>query len=124
MGGFGAVGILRVLDGGHGADVLRHLAAEGGGEGLDATADAEDGQLTVIGQTGDQQLGEVALLVDAMEQRRGLLASPEGVDVAATAEDQAIDAVEGVEDDMLVGHRGYHKGYAACRHHGFVVALT
>ena len=93
------------------------MAAKGGGQRLDATADAEDGQLTVVGQSRDEQLGEIALGIDGAEQGGGLLTSPVGVIIAAATENETVDAVEGVEDDVLVGHGGYHKGYASCRHH-------
>ena len=49
-----------------------------------------------------------------MEQRRGLLTCPEGVVVAATAEDEGVDAVEGVEDDMLIGYGRDDDGDATC----------
>ena len=124
MGRLGAIGILGVLDGADGTDILRDFATEGDGEGLDATADAEDGQLTVVGQTGDEQLGQVALFVDAMEQGRGLFTSPEGVDVATAAEDETVDAVEGVDDDVGRVNRGYHEGYTTGGYHRLIVALA
>ena len=65
MRGLRAVGILRMLHSGLVADVLCHLTAKGDGEGLDAAADAQHRYLAVVGQTGDQQLRQIALFVDA-----------------------------------------------------------
>ncbi len=62
--GLGAACVLRVAYGGCGADVLLHSAAERHGKRLYAAADAEHGQLPVEGQTGQEQLGQVALGID------------------------------------------------------------
>ena len=67
MGGLRAVGILRMLNGSHVADILTHPAAKGGGQRLDAATDAQHRYLTVISQTGDEQLRQIALLIDTME---------------------------------------------------------
>ena len=67
MGELAAVGILRVLHVGRDGDVLCHLTAEGCCQHLDAAADAEDGDLTIVSQTGDEQLRKVALLIDASQ---------------------------------------------------------
>ena len=113
-----------MLHGGSGADVLCHLAAEGYGECLDASADAEDRNLTVIGQTRDEQLGQIALTVDAVEQRGRLLACPQRIEVAATAEQETIDAREGVDDDIGIGYRGDDQGHTACGDNAIVIAAT
>ena len=130
MGGLGAIGILRVLDSSFLfplssflRNILRHLAAEGHGEGLDTTTDAQHGYLTVVGETGDEQFGIVTLLVDTMQQGRRFLTSPEGVVVTATTEDQSVDTLEGVDNHMLIGHRRDDDWYATCLHHRLVVAL-
>ena len=104
--------------------ILRHPATKGHGEGLDATADAEDGDLTIIGETGGQQLGIVALLIDAMKKRRRFFACPEGVVVATTAEDETINPLEGVDDHMAVGNRRDDDRYATCLHHRLVVTTA
>ena len=65
VGGLRAVGILRMLHGGLVADVLIDRSAKGDGKGLDAPADAQHRDLTVVGQTGDQQLRQIALFIDA-----------------------------------------------------------
>jgi hypothetical protein len=59
-----------------------------------------------------------------MEQGRGLFTSPEGVDVATAAEDETVDAVEGVDDDVGRVNRGYHEGYATGGYHRLIVALA
>ena len=64
MSGLRAVGILRMFDltsppygvGGE-ADILFHLSPQRHSQGLDASADAEDGKLAVVGQAGDEQFG-------------------------------------------------------------------
>ena len=99
------------------------MTAEGHGQRLDATADAEDRKLTVIGQTRDEQFGEVALGIDSAKQRGGLLTSPVGVVVATATQDEGINARQRVQDDILIGNGGNDQGYTACGHHGFVVAL-
>ena len=132
MGGLGAVGILRMFDishlrshvSTHLREILRHLAPQGHGERLDATADAQHRNLTVIGQTGDQEFCVVALLVDAMQQGRRLLASPEGIEIAATTEDQAVDTLQGVDDDVTVCLGGDDDGHAASRHNGIVITTS
>ena len=108
----------------HLREILRHLASQGHGEGLDATADAQHRNLTVIGQTGDQEFCVVALLVDAMQQGRRLLASPEGIEIAATTEDQAVDTLQGVDDDVTVCLWGDDDGHAASRHNGIIIATS
>ena len=94
--------------------VLRHMTAEGHGQRLDATADAEDRKLTVIGQTRDEQFGEVALGIDSAKQRGGLLTSPVGVVVATATQDEGINARQRVQDGILIGNRGNDQGYTAC----------
>ena len=63
--GFRTIGILRVLHGGRVADILRHLSTQGDGQRLDTSADTQHRDLTVIGQTRDQQFRQIALFVDA-----------------------------------------------------------
>ena len=112
MGGLRAVGVLRVLHSGQ-RKVLADLAAQGDSQCLDAAANAEDGQLTVIGQTGDEQFRQVALLVDGMQSRDRLLTGVERVDVTPSAEDECIQVVERVHEHGLVGHGGDDDGYSA-----------
>lgn len=53
-----SVGILTVLDDVlTGTDVLCHLSSQGNGQCLYASADAQHGYLTVVGQTDSEQLG-------------------------------------------------------------------
>ena len=81
MGGLGAVGVLRMLDGG--ADMLCDAPFERGGKCLYAAAYTEDGHLPVEGQASDEQLGQVALGVDASQLGHGLVALEEWVDVSS-----------------------------------------
>ena len=78
MGGLGATRVLRMLEipppfGRGEGEALRHVATQGHGECLYATADAKYGNLTVIGQLGDEQFRQVALAIDASKTRLGLL---------------------------------------------------
>ena len=70
-----AGGILRMLDGGR-RDVLRHMTVEGHGQRLNATTDAQHGNLPVIGQPGDEQFGQITLAIDMTKSGRRLLATP------------------------------------------------
>ena len=130
MGGLVAISILRVLDEGlslfnlQQGEILGDLAAQGCGQHLDASADAEDGDLTVEGQTGDEQFGEVALTVDAVEQGRGFFACPEGIDIAATTEQESVDAAQAVDDDIGIGDGGDDEGHTACGDNAVVIAAT
>ena len=65
MGGFGAAGILGVLDLGNIRDVLVHLSAQGNRQSLYAPTYAQYGNLAVVGQPRDQQFRQVALSIDA-----------------------------------------------------------
>ena len=124
VGGLGAVGILRMLDGGLGGDILRDLATKGDSERLNAATDAKHGQLTVVGQTRDQQLWEIALGVDTTQLGRGFFACPEGIDITTTTEDEGIDTRKCLDDDISIGHRGNDKGNAASTDHRLIVALA
>ena len=86
------------------ADVLVHAAAQRHGQHLHAAADAEDGNVAVVGQPHQKEFGIVALGRDGMELGDGVLAGKEGVDVAAAREHEAVDAVEqGGEQHAVIG---------------------
>ena len=104
-------------------NILRHLAAEGYCERLDAAADAEDGQLAVEGQTGDEQFGQVAFGIDAVKKGRRFLATVERIDVGTAAEQQSVDMVECGHQRATVGKRRNHQRCAACGLHLFVIPL-
>ena len=53
-----------------------HLAAKGSDKRLYAAADAEDGNLAVVGQLRDEQLWQVALSIDMVELWQRFLARP------------------------------------------------
>ena len=105
-------------------DVLRHLATQGHGQCLHATADAEDGYLTVEGQLGDEQFGQVARGIDAMQLGRRLVAAPQRVVVGATAEQQAVQAVERIDEHILVVDRRNDDRGSPGGHHTLVVAVA
>ena len=66
MGELAAARILRMLDGG-GADVLCHMTVEGHHDSLYSPADAQDRNLTVIRQSGDEHFRQVAFGIDAVQ---------------------------------------------------------
>ncbi len=105
-------------------EVLCHLAAESHRQRLYAPADAEHRYLSVIGEASDEQFGEVAFRIDAVEQWRGLLASPQWVIVAPSGEQKTIDTVESIYYDVAIGNRRDYYRYSPCRHHLFVVAVA
>ena len=94
------------------------------GECLDATADAEDGQLTIVCQLGDEEFGEVALGIDGAQLRPGLFARIVRVVVGTPAEDQCVEALQGVDDDLRIAQWRNDDGDAASTHDRLVVALS
>ena len=99
------------------------MAAQHHGQRLDATTDAEDGQLPIVGQLGDEQLGKVALLVDGAQQRTGLFASIVRVVVGTTAEDESVEVFQGVDDDAGIAQGRNDDRYTTSAHDRLVVAL-
>ena len=98
-------------------DVLTDMATQHHGQRLDATTDAENGQLTIVGQLGDEQLGQVALLIDGSQQWTGLFASIVRVVVGTTAEDEAVEVFQGVDDDTGIAQGRNDDGYATSAQH-------
>lgn len=95
VGGLAFVGILAVLQSAFlRPHVLQHGATHGYGEHLQASAYAHDGHATVVGQAGDEQLGQVACGVDVAQCGCGFFVGPQGVEVGTACEQQGIDAVE------------------------------
>ncbi len=123
MGRLAAVGVLAVLDGGFRLDVLLHSTAKSHGQRLYSTADTEHGYLPVVGQTGDQQFGKVALAVDGVQLWRGFLAAIEGVEVASAAQEQSVYAAESIDYRIGIGQRGYDDRHTSGLEHGLIVGL-
>ena len=71
--------------------VLRDASACRQGEHLHTTADAEDGDAATECLAEECELVAVALGTDASKFGDGLLATKEGVDVAAAGEQQAVE---------------------------------
>ena len=105
-------------------NILRHLSAQGQGQRLDTTTDAEDRYLAVVSQLRHEQFGIVTLSVDAMKQGGGFFTGPQGVEVAAAAEDEAVDTAQRVDDHMTVCLRGDDDGHTACLYHRVVIATA
>jgi hypothetical protein len=103
--------------------VLPEGAVEGGGEQLDAAADAEDGQLVVKGEADEEQLGEVTASVDATEGGDGFLAEVEGVEVCTAREEEAVYAVEHGDEGIWVCGGREDDGCAASTEDALEVAL-
>ena len=89
-------------------------SAEGGGHHLDAAADAEEGNLAVVGEACQEEFEGVAFGVDAAEGGSGVLVPEEGVEVCAARKEESVDAVEQVEEGGVgLAARGHHDGHAA-----------
>jgi hypothetical protein len=80
--------------------------------------------LSVVGKASDEEFGEVAFRIDAVEQWRGLLASPQWVIVAPSGEQKTIDTVESIYYDVAIGNRRDYYRHSTCCHHLFVVAVA
>ena len=119
MGGLCAVSVLRMFD--VGADVLCHLSSKCYSKCLNAAADAKDGYLAIVGQPGDQQLGQIPLLVNAVQLGNGVFATPEWVDVATAAENERINMLERIDNDVLVGRWWYDDRHAPGFYHRVIV---
>ena len=74
------------------ADILTHMSTQSHRQGLDAATDAENRQLTIIGQLGDKQFRQIALLVNSTQCRPRFLTSIVWVVVGTTTEYQSIEA--------------------------------
>ena len=59
-----------------------------------------------------------------MQTVGGLLATIEGVEVAAAAKDEGIDMVEGIDEGVGICHGRDDDGYTSCCHHRLVIALA
>ena len=97
MGWVAAVDVLAVLDACAVhlcVNVLVDGASEGYVDGLYAFADAEHGQLAVIGEAREEEFLEVTLGSDGVELAYGLLSYEQRVYVASPTEDYAIESVE------------------------------
>jgi hypothetical protein len=99
------------------------MTIEGHGKSLDATADAQHRYLAVVGKTCDEKFGKVALGIDGMEMGRWLLTAIQRIIVASATENQTVDAVEGVDNRLLVAEGRDDKRCAACLHHLLVIGL-
>ena len=107
------VGILRVLDGSL-ADVLKNFAAQGHSDGLYAATDAEDGNLPIVGQPGDEQFRQVALAVDAMQGGDWLFAGIQRVIVGTATEQQTVDMLQRVDDAVVISDWGDDDRHTTC----------
>ena len=120
MGWIAAVLVLAVLDAYAFhlcVDVLIVGATKGGIDDLDALADAQHGDLAVVGKACQQQLLQVTLGGDAVEFLDRLLAQQQGVDVATTAEDDAVEAVEEFAEAVSLVEGRNDEGDATCLEH-------
>ena len=123
VGQFLPVGILRVLDGWRG-NILHHMPVECHGQCLHASADAQNGYLSVIGQVGKHQFCLVAVGVNAAQAGRRVFAAPQGIDVCTAAEQQSVEMFQCVYQHILVGHGRYQYRSASCFDHLFIVFVA
>ena len=102
--------------------ILVHCAAEGYGEHLHAAADAEHGNLPIVGAANQQQLEGVAHGIDAAQFRQRLLVHPERVQIGAAREQQTVGATHQFVDVRQIGRRRDDEWQTARTNHRFVVA--
>ena len=84
MSWFRTIGILRMANLRNVADILLNLTAKGHCQRLDASTDAQHGNLAIIGQLGNQQFRQVTFRIDATQTWRRLLASIERIKISTT----------------------------------------
>ena len=105
-------------------DVLVYPSAERHSKCLHAAADAQHRNLPVERQSGYEQFGQVAHVVDVMQRRRRLLISPQRIEVAAACEQQSVDSFERIEQYVAVCHWRNEHGRASCLYNLTVVAVA
>ena len=94
-------------------DVLHDVSAEGYRHGLYAAADAQHGDIAVIGETRQEKLEAVAGGIDASQSTDRLLAHPQRVMVAAAREDNPVDNVKHRGTLAGILHRAEHHRQSA-----------
>ena len=127
VGGIFARHLLVVLDEGSffilAPQVLIHLAAQCGNQHLDAAADAQHRDLSVVGHADEAQLGLIALRADAVEAGHRLGSREERVEVGPAAEHDAVEAVEQAVKHSHIAIRRDDYGHAARTQHRRVISL-
>ena len=84
--------ILAMLDLRKIRNVLNQGASEGNIEKLDATANAEDRHVALVGAAGEGELEGVAGFINAVGLRvNGVIAAEGRIEIGAATEDEAID---------------------------------
>ena len=129
MRGESAWCLLRMLDercvGQWGAlDVLEHLSAERHCQHLDAAADAQDGDVAVVGEACQEQFRIVAHRTDFSQSFLRVFAPAEWVDVGSARKEEAIDAVEQGGEQYAVFRCRDNHGYAARLFHATKISLS
>ena len=124
MGSHGALLALRMVEGSDVGDVLTNPSTERHSERLNAPADAQDRQLTIVCQSCDKEFGQVALLIDIAQEGMGFLACIVGVVVATATEHESIDMFQSVDDDVGISQGRNDNGYTASSQYGFIISLS
>ena len=95
--------------------VLHYSAAQCCSEHLYAATDAQHGHLAVVGQACECQFKGIALIVDAVQCRHGILAHQYRVDVGSARKQQPVDAVNQTDERGvgLASWRNDHGGAAS-----------
>ena len=126
VGGLLADQILRVFDerslGVLHTQILIDASSHGCREHLYATADAQQGQLSVQGTPYEAELGPVALGIDAMQLRYRLLAHQQRVHIRPAAQHHGIQSVQQGLQGLIVQIGRYHHGAATGQQYAAVVA--
>ena len=104
-------------------DVLSHLSAQCHGQCLHATADAQHRDLPVIGQSGEEKFGQIALRIDAVQFGRRFCSAPKRIIIGSAREHQCIKSFERAEKNSRVGNGWKEHGCAPGIHNLAVIPV-
>ena len=80
--------------------------------------------MSVEGQSGNEQFGEVALGIDAAEAWLRFLSHEERVDVGTAAEQQGVDTFQRLQNGCFVGERRDDEWRTASTDYLFIISLS
>ena len=103
--------------------VLMNFSSEGCRQHLCASANAKNGYLSVVSQSGNEQFAHVALRTHGAQLCDGFFTQAEGVDVASAREQKSVNAVEQAQNACLIFGGRDGNGNAACLFDAAVVAF-
>ena len=86
-----------------GIDILPDRTVQSDGQNLYATADAQDGNLTVKGQTCQLHFTGITAWIDPTQSGDGLFAYTKWIDVGSARQDDAVEAVKQTAKRIPIG---------------------